>query len=264
MNLVVLEITVTNHRPRAGSVVLQNLNWLALELDQEDGSNHFVNINLESSSPPISYETCMFEVDWITQRVHIYPRIIIEPAQMSENDDRRAGQACLSCKKMKRGCDKALPECSLCVRTKKSCTYEYSDVAPIPTSKEFQWLQQKVLELEARMRPEVSDTNSSGASFNTSPPSSSLTSSIRSPDYSATSERGERLSHGFPPMFFLDTLYFKMGGFSIEKPLLCVPQEIMIVLGATTELMSMIEQYFATIHTWIPIGRIYSASAECA
>ena len=61
----------------------------------------------------------------------------------------RANQACLSCRKQKRKCNKALPACALCERMNRHC--DYSDATPAPTSEDFHALRMKLLELEKRL-----------------------------------------------------------------------------------------------------------------
>ncbi|GJD02719.1 hypothetical protein ColKHC_11544 [Colletotrichum higginsianum] len=66
----------------------------------------------------------------------------------------KAPQACGSCKKMKRKCDKALPACGLCARMDRRC--DYAEPPPpephlAPTAHDFAALQLKLLDLESRL-----------------------------------------------------------------------------------------------------------------
>ncbi|RYP43048.1 hypothetical protein DL768_010106 [Monosporascus sp. mg162] len=61
----------------------------------------------------------------------------------------KANQACHSCKRQKRKCDKVLPACGLCSRMSRTC--DYSDIPPAPTAEDIMSLQLKLLELESRL-----------------------------------------------------------------------------------------------------------------
>lgn len=61
----------------------------------------------------------------------------------------RAHQACMSCRKQKRKCNKALPACSLCERMNRPC--DYSEATPPPTHEDFNALRMKLIELESRL-----------------------------------------------------------------------------------------------------------------
>ncbi|EEY17685.1 conserved hypothetical protein [Verticillium alfalfae VaMs.102] len=119
----------------------------------------------------------------------------------SEQSSTRAPQACGTCKRQKRKCDKALPSCGLCVRMRRHC--DYTDAVPAPTPEDFAALQLKLQELETRL-----NTNSSGsvASLGGSPPPNAV------PNY-----------------------------------------EVLAQLGEPAEIQQAINEYFVTIHLWLPI-----------
>ncbi len=177
---------------------------------------------------------------------------------MSDSGESRAPQACQSCRKMKRGCDKTLPECTLCVRMKRTCKYEGGDLNPLPTPEDFHALQQKVSELESKLAPHGSDTGSGeNRSSNTSLPSStgSPYGSLASTGSGRLAGIGNgKLPTRFPAMFFLDSAYFEAGRLAIEKPPVQVPQEVVMILGDSFNMTRMVDEYFKTIHSWFPIG----------
>lgn len=125
----------------------------------------------------------------------------------------KANQACLSCRKQKRKCNKALPACALCERMQRNC--DYSDATPPPTSDDFNALRLKVMELESSLngrgslmsQPAQYPTPSSG-SLNTGD-----THGHPGPEYTPPREV---LWHGiqnrFPAIAFLDSDTFKYGG----------------------------------------------------
>lgn len=61
------------------------------------------------------------------------------------------------------------------------------------------------------------------------------------------------LSHKptFPVGFFLDAEVY--GKEPIPRPLVTIPQQMWTLLGTSTNIQTMIEAYFDTIHTWLPI-----------
>lgn len=63
----------------------------------------------------------------------------------------KAPQACSSCRRHKRRCDKELPGCGLCTRLGRPC--QYTDVLPPPTAEGMAALWDRVAELENRTNP---------------------------------------------------------------------------------------------------------------
>ena len=82
----------------------------------------------------------------------------------------RAEQACGACKKQKRRCDKAVPECSLCRRTGRVCGYSDAPDPP-PTAAAFTALRKRLSELEQRLNTPpntfAGDASSPAASHHT-------------------------------------------------------------------------------------------------
>jgi hypothetical protein len=152
---------------------------------------------------------------------------------------KRAAQACARCRKAKRRCDKALPVCTLCSRLRKEC--DYSDNSPgLPNADEFATLRDKVGELEAKL--EISMTGSSG---------------IYTPDGASPESLPHLHAQGllskpsFPTGFFLDNEVY--GKEPIPRPFVTIPQHMWTLLGTTANIKAMIEAYFDTVHTWLPI-----------
>jgi hypothetical protein len=124
-----------------------------------------------------------------------------------------AKQACVSCRKQKRKCNKALPACALCERMNRHC--DYSDASPAPTSEEFHALNMKVLELESRLN---------GGNSMVSPPTAYTTPSSNA--LSASDALGAQIPYNppqdyawqgvqnkFPAIAVLDKDTFKSGGY---------------------------------------------------
>lgn len=150
---------------------------------------------------------------------------------MSSNSDEsnhgRAFQACLSCRKQKRKCDKALPACSLCCRLSRLC--DYRDGTSSNGSDDLAELRQKVQELEARL--------DSKNTFSRLSPYDGL---------------GRPSQSVFPAMYFLDAEAYQEARFSIPQPVVTVPDEVLALLKED-DLGALAESYFSTIHKWFPV-----------
>jgi len=113
----------------------------------------------------------------------------------------RASQACSTCRKQKRKCDKILPACGLCSRMGRIC--DYSDSQPAPTADDLAALQVKLMELEDRLN-----------SQNSPPPAGKLNG--RDPLWLSGSSK-------FPSELFLDSDVFMTSEIRIPRPPLDVP-----------------------------------------
>ncbi|KAI9760148.1 MAG: hypothetical protein M4579_001868 [Chaenotheca gracillima] len=154
----------------------------------------------------------------------------------------RAPQACSSCRKQKRKCDKGLPACSLCVRMSRTC--DYSESTPPLSSDDFESLRQKVQELESRLQA----TSPNGPLL--TPPSSSNDSPANLPFGGTAPKRGPR---AFPPMYFLDASYFSYGRFPVPKASIPVPMEALDLLGGAPDVQLAVGTFFETVHKFFPI-----------
>ena len=150
---------------------------------------------------------------------------------MSSNSDdsinSRAQQACVSCRKQKRKCDKALPACSLCCRLNRAC--DYRDPSASTGSDDLAELRQKIQDLEGRL-----DTRNGTPA---------------SPSYQGL---GLPSHNAFPAMFFLDSEVFQYAHLSIPRPVITVPEEVLALLKED-DLGAVAESFFSTIHKWLPI-----------
>ncbi|KAK5678555.1 hypothetical protein LTS10_008999 [Elasticomyces elasticus] len=185
----------------------------------------------------------------------------IDPS-IQTNGAALAPQACSSCRKQKRKCDKQLPSCGLCIRIGRPCDYtdDTRGNGAAPSPEEFTALRQEVAELKNLL---ASNGNSNGNGSNgshsndSSPPNfMSLSSSSRSQH-----QLGQHLPTGgypagsstFPSLYFLDSNAFEYERFQIPQPFIRVPPGALSSLGNSQDLRQMIENYFATIHTHFPI-----------
>ncbi|KAI1325749.1 hypothetical protein F5Y16DRAFT_377050 [Xylariaceae sp. FL0255] len=160
----------------------------------------------------------------------------------------KASQACLSCRKQKRKCDKALPSCALCTRMSRFC--DYSDYPPNPTVEDLEVLRSRLTELEAKLK----ETDRQPSSESISPPSIDVYHARSSPSYS--SEVGWQFHAGaFDPAPILDARFFRDAHLSIARSSVEIPQAVLNYVGDLDHLQHVMTTYFAEIHPWFPIIR---------
>ncbi|USW53994.1 hypothetical protein Slin15195_G073130 [Septoria linicola] len=176
-----------------------------------------------------------------------------------QDQESLAPQACISCRKQKRKCDKALPGCGLCLRFGRTCDYSISDQPSAPSAEDFAALQQKVADLEGLLTGSSSGSNNSNGS-DTVNGLSSFPSNKNSPTHvlqalspPTDQSRTWPAVSTFPSLFFLDSDVFDYERFQINSPFVKVPPGALSVLGNSAQLRTMIEQYFITVHTYFPI-----------
>lgn len=138
-----------------------------------------------------------------------------EQQQQQDPGADAAPQACASCRKQKRKCDKKLPSCGLCQRIGRLCDYRPDAPVNMPSPEDFVALQQQVADLEHLLR--------SGVNTGSTPPvsnghGSSHGSMTVSNNNSPANDAPGVLSPGgqpawqppssFPPIYFLDSNAF--------------------------------------------------------
>jgi hypothetical protein len=153
----------------------------------------------------------------------------------------RAPQACGSCRRQKRKCDKALPACSLCLRMSRSC--DYLETTPNPTPEDFATMRQKIADLEERLQTRKPESwHGSLRSVSGSPNACN--------DPALTADGG---GGGFPAAFFLDAEVFQEAKMSVPKPVIPVPAEVAATVGVSIlDIQDVVDRYFTNIHTWLP------------
>ncbi|KAG7132376.1 Transcription factor BOA15 like protein [Verticillium longisporum] len=151
---------------------------------------------------------------------------------------------------------------------------DYTDAVPAPTPEDFAALQLKLQELETRL-----NTNSSGsvASLGGSPPPNAVPNYVQA-DFSWQPSSGSVASLGgspppnavpnyvqadfswqppisvqFPASLFLDLSTWKRMRRVVPKPVVEIPEEVLAQLGEPAEIQQTINEYFVTIHLWLPI-----------
>lgn len=139
----------------------------------------------------------------------------------------KAPQACMSCRKQKRKCNKGLPACSLCERMGRLC--DYSDASPAPTSDDFNALRQKLLELERRLNGTNGSNVIETPAYLPTPSASTVSAPVDSvgatPNavYIQQDPTYQNVQNRFPGIAFLDSEAFKYGQIVVPKPTVDIP-----------------------------------------
>lgn len=147
-----------------------------------------------------------------------------------DSTNARAHQACDSCRKQKRKCDKVLPACSLCTRLARAC--DYRDPPTSASSNDIVELRQKVQELEARLESKQAGSGND----------------VLSPAHGSK----QWAINTFPAIFFLDSEIYEESRFDIPRPTVAVPDEVLALLKED-DIGGIVELYFSTIHKWLPV-----------
>ncbi|KZL70576.1 fungal specific transcription factor domain-containing protein [Colletotrichum incanum] len=189
----------------------------------------------------------------------------------------KASQACASCRKMKRKCDKSLPACGLCARMERRCDYAEPLPHPAPTADDFAALQLKLLDLESRLN-QAGGTSSPSSTTNAvvSATGPGHSHSLHSVPGSASGSGGRDSSMEdtpiaaaaytsveplwdqapaaqYPPDVFLDISIFEILSQSLPRPVIDIPAEVLEQIGDGAAVQQTVNAYFAKIHTWLPI-----------
>lgn len=177
--------------------------------------------------------------------------------ETTTNDHNSAQQACASCRKQKRKCDKQLPACSLCQRIGRTCDYTIESPGSLPSTEEFAALRQKVIDLESALSDRGHNLSSGFTRQDDTP---AFSNDIWSSDSGSSNAAQASVTYRswpapatFPPLFFLDSNAFTYERFQVQTPYIKIPPGAIAPLGDSIELRLMIEQYFATIHLTLPI-----------
>ncbi|KAI3395728.1 hypothetical protein diail_951 [Diaporthe ilicicola] len=175
----------------------------------------------------------------------------------------RATQACVTCRKQKRKCDKILPSCSRCASLQRAC--DYSDAASPaagPSAEAFASLQTKLAEIEARLdsaraippRNHMGGTPGSSAyvgGSESSPESAGLITAGPGGDMWVDGQTSCR-STNFPGVMFLDSDIYKSARIQIPNPNIDIPMEVLEILASSNVVEETATSYFDTIHRWFP------------
>jgi hypothetical protein len=169
----------------------------------------------------------------------------------------KAPQACMSCRKQKRKCNKGIPACSLCERMGRLC--DYSDSSPAPTSDDFNALRQKLLELERRLNGNNGSNILDNQSYMATPSASTVSATgdsigaAQNNVYIQQDPAYQNVQNRFPSIAFLDSEAFNYGQITVPRPAIDIPVEVLELLGDGSAVQAVVSDYFDTIHTWMAI-----------
>ncbi|KAH9894540.1 hypothetical protein F4778DRAFT_772365 [Xylariomycetidae sp. FL2044] len=164
----------------------------------------------------------------------------------------KANQACSSCKKQKRKCDKAVPSCGLCTRMGRLC--DYSEVPPPPTAEEFQYVKDQLEEMARRMDAAgASGPSHNRLSAHSEPISHRPASIVLSPE--PLWPQGPSI---FPSSFFLDGPLFAWNGLpGIPAMHPDVPLDVIQCIGDEDAIRQIVSDYMEIIQPWMPMVSKY-------
>jgi hypothetical protein len=155
-------------------------------------------------------------------------------------------QACSSCRKSKKACDKAFPTCSTCLRLLRPCHYEHSAPLPPSISNHYKALQRKVAYLENKVKG-YQQSFRNQVDLQSASDAASLELSSGYNDFLPPSSPLSML----PSIFFLDVHSFQRRGAKLPKPCMPIPDLILGVIGNRVEIRTTVGSYFFSIHPWI-------------
>jgi hypothetical protein len=132
---------------------------------------------------------------------------------MGDSAQAASRQACSSCKKQKRKCDKELPICGFCSHTKRKCDYEDTSEKP-PSASDFAALQARLEKLEQRLlSPDVPPPTISDRANSSSDPLHGSVNVVTTKDLSLLSLHA----------LFLDIDLHTWSGLQMPRPQLQLP-----------------------------------------
>jgi hypothetical protein len=168
----------------------------------------------------------------------LYPPMSSDNSVLSGSEHGgKAPHACSTCRKQKKGCDKALPSCSICRRLQRICVYD-----PIPStsgSDSLESVVRRVSELENELREHRELCEGRFGSV----PMSHI------PDH--THEAALPSSTTFPSVFFLDVNVFKRRRLKAPRPQMTIQDNIFREIGNDLDIRATVGSYFFSTATWM-------------
>lgn len=129
---------------------------------------------------------------------------------LQDHGQPRAHQACMSCRKQKRKCSKALPACALCERMNRHC--DYTDNSPQPTAEDFNRMRSQLIELEARLNGEYQQRTPYSPGPSTTADSLVPQITAYTQAQAPPQDTSWQVLNRFPAISFLDSETFQYGG----------------------------------------------------
>ena len=167
---------------------------------------------------------------------------------MEESPQISLRQACGSCKKQKRKCDKEFPVCGFCAHTKRKCEYEDAPEKP-PSASDFAALQLRLAKLEERLltsNPKLR-AESTDADDNTS----------QSPG-SFTSRPTKDIDSVSLDALFLDVDCYTWTGLQLPRPQMQLP----MVSLSCRNCSPLDQNQLQSLRQWTKISRMWCLSSR--
>jgi hypothetical protein len=126
---------------------------------------------------------------------------------------------------------------------------DYTEVQQPPTAEDLLSMQQKIIDLEQRLNQQTNN-----AALPTPPPAVSTGHTI--PVQQALTSHGPLWmppQNKCPPALFLDIDCFKWASLRVPKPSVEIPGDVLEILSNTNSLQQAVNEYFHSIHCWMPI-----------
>ncbi|KUJ19923.1 uncharacterized protein LY89DRAFT_731169 [Mollisia scopiformis] len=151
--------------------------------------------------------------------------------------------ACSSCRRQKKGCDKAFPSCSACLRLRRACVYDAGPSPPLPEN--FESLARRLSNLEHEMNEHralcETKVDNRGQGFN------SEVDDVNTDGYAFPG------SSAFPSVFFLDVNVFRRHRLKAPTPQVTVQDNIFREIGDDVEIRATVGEFFFSVSPWMAI-----------
>lgn len=148
----------------------------------------------------------------------------------------RAAQACTSCRRQKRRCDKRLPACSRCASLQRTCDYAAEAAGSGPTAEDFAALQTRLAEIEARLvgggsgdgsnpgaaRGHAQGLPTAGRRWSSTPEDEDARLSAAT-NANGLGQGSNAVTNRFPSVLFLDIDTYKFSGRLPPRPAINIP-----------------------------------------
>ncbi|KAH8804456.1 hypothetical protein F5884DRAFT_796079 [Xylogone sp. PMI_703] len=144
----------------------------------------------------------------------------------------RSPRACLSCRRMKRGCDRTYPKCALCVQKQLQCVYV------------FRRKQRKSQRADTSPMASLPSGSSISNRHPADAPGERETVREGLSDWSGSDSLATR---------FLDPEIFRQMQLEIPKVEVAINKSIIDLVGGIVDIQSTANIFFDTVHTWMPI-----------
>lgn len=178
----------------------------------------------------------------------------------------RAAQACTSCRRQKRRCDKRLPACSRCASLQRTCDYAAEVTGGGPTAEDFAALQTRLAEIEARLvgggsgdgsnpsaaRGDAQGLPTAGRMWGSTPEDDDARLSAAM-NANGLGQGPNVVTNRFPSVLFLDIETYKFSGRLPPRPAINIPvvsRGVTITFNSSFVSSKVLETYKSTVQAF--------------